>query len=132
MRHEPEDRRGPDDGGGHGEITLFLIGMRINSFWRVRHWWPVLMAMPRMLRELSADPDSGMLGYRLLLGGPRYVQVVQYWSSHERLLAYASAPEGSTARPGRRSTGGYARAGAAWASGTRPMWCRPAPTSPST
>ncbi|MFD7510548.1 DUF4188 domain-containing protein [Streptomyces sp. NPDC059853] len=77
-----------------GEITLFLIGMRINSFWRVRHWWPVLTAMPRMLRELSADPDSGMLGYRLLLGGPRSIQVVQYWSSHERLLAYASAPEG--------------------------------------
>ncbi|AKG45748.1 DUF4188 domain-containing protein [Streptomyces xiamenensis] len=77
-----------------GEVTLFLIGMRINSFWRVRHWGPLLRAMPRMLRELSRDPDSGLLGYRLLWGGPRLIYVVQYWSSHERLMAYASAPDG--------------------------------------
>ncbi len=38
-----------------GEVTVFLIGMRINSFVRVRGWWPVFRAMPAMLRELAAD-----------------------------------------------------------------------------
>ncbi|MEV8337838.1 DUF4188 domain-containing protein [Leucobacter sp. NPDC077196] len=50
---------------------------------------PVFSAMPRMLRELSADPDSGLLGFSLNFGagGP---SVVQYWSSVEKLYAYAS------------------------------------------
>ncbi|MDT0308240.1 DUF4188 domain-containing protein [Streptomyces sp. DSM 44917] len=78
---------------GDREATVFLIGMRINSFWRVRSWWPVFTAMPRMLRELSKAPGSGFLGYRLLLGGPRLIYTVQYWASHEQLLAYASAPD---------------------------------------
>ncbi|MDK1475057.1 DUF4188 domain-containing protein [Streptomyces sp. 549] len=76
-----------------GEITVFLIGMRINRFRDVRSWWPALSAMPRMLRELADDPDSGLLAARNLLGGPRLFYLVQYWESHEKLLAYASAPE---------------------------------------
>jgi hypothetical protein len=76
-----------------GEVTVFLIGMRINSLWRVRSWWPVFTAMPGMLRELSRDPDSGLLGYRQLVSG-RVIYLVQYWSSHEKLLAYASDPAG--------------------------------------
>ncbi|WP_104531077.1 DUF4188 domain-containing protein [Streptomyces specialis] len=79
---------GTDDG-----VTVFLIGMRINDFRHPRSWWPVFTAMPRMLKELSRDPESGLLGYRLLLGGPRLFYVVQYWSSEEKLLAYASAPD---------------------------------------
>ncbi|MGW7368145.1 DUF4188 domain-containing protein [Streptomyces sp. NPDC054841] len=74
-------------------VTVFLIGMRINSFRAVRSWWPTFTAMPRMLRELSKDKDSGLLGYRLLLGGPRVIYTVQYWESAEKLLAYASAPD---------------------------------------
>jgi hypothetical protein len=72
-----------------GEVTLFLIGMRINSFWRVRSWWPTFRAMPGMLRELARDKESGLLGYRMLFGGPRLIYIVQYWSSHEKLLVYA-------------------------------------------
>jgi hypothetical protein len=75
-------------------VTVFLIGIRINSLFAVRSWWPTLMAMPRMLKELSLDGESGLLGYRLLLGGPRLLYVVQYWESADRLLAYASAPDG--------------------------------------
>jgi hypothetical protein len=76
-----------------GDVVVFLIGMRINSFWRVRSWWPVFRAMPGMLRELSRDRESGMLGHQLLFGGPRLIYLVQHWSSHEKLLAYASAPD---------------------------------------
>ena len=52
---------------------------------------PAFNAMPRMLKELSIDPDSGLLGFELLLGsgGP---YVVQYWSSIDKLYAYASEP----------------------------------------
>jgi hypothetical protein len=74
-----------------GELVVFHIGMQINRWWRPDLWLPVFSAMPRMLRELSVDPDSGFLGYELLLGagGP---YVVQYWSSVEKLYAYASNP----------------------------------------
>ena len=63
-----------------GELVVFHIGMQINKPWRPDLWLPVFGAMPRMLRELSMDPDSGLLGYALLIGrgGP---YVVQYWSS---------------------------------------------------
>jgi hypothetical protein len=74
-----------------GELVVFHIGMQINRWWRVDRWLPVFLAMPRMLRELSIDPDSGLLGFHLLVGsgGP---YVVQYWSSLDKLYAYASSP----------------------------------------
>lgn len=73
----------------HGELVVFLIGCTINKIHRPDHWWPMLTAMPRMLRELSAEPDSGLLGYRLLLEGRNPV-VVQYWDSLEKLYSYAA------------------------------------------
>ncbi|WP_441249429.1 DUF4188 domain-containing protein [Kitasatospora sp. McL0602] len=76
-----------------GEVTVFLIGMRINHFWALHHWFPVFVQMPRMLKELSKHPDGGLLGYHLLTGSPRTYYVVQYWESKEKLLAYAAAPE---------------------------------------
>jgi hypothetical protein len=74
-----------------GELVVFHIGMQINRWWRPDLWLPVFIAMPRMLRELSVDPDSGMLGYALLLGS-RGPYVVQYWSSIDKLYDYASSP----------------------------------------
>jgi hypothetical protein len=73
-----------------GELVVFLIGMRINKPWRLDAWLPTFMAMPKMLAELSRDKESGFLGYRLTLGagGPL---LVQYWDSHDKLYAYASA-----------------------------------------
>lgn len=74
-----------------GELVVFHIGMQINRWWRPDLWAPAFAAMPQMLRELSADENSGLLGYELLLGrgGP---YVVQYWSSINKLYAYASNP----------------------------------------
>jgi hypothetical protein len=80
-----------------GELVVFLIGMRINQPLRPNLWLPVFRAMPGMLAELSADPDSGLMGYELTLGrgGPL---VIQYWESVDKLYAYASDPN-STHRP---------------------------------
>ncbi|MYV48458.1 DUF4188 domain-containing protein [Streptomyces sp. SID2888] len=76
-----------------GEMVVFLIGVRINSFTAVRSWWPVLSAMGPMLKELVDDRDSGLLGYESQLSGVREVGYVQYWESREKLLAYAAAPD---------------------------------------
>ena len=74
-----------------GNVVVFLIGMRINRFRAVRAWLPVFRAMPRMLRELAAEPAHGLLAHRLLLSGPREFAVLQYWESADKLLSYASA-----------------------------------------
>ncbi len=75
-----------------GELVVFLIGMKIRQPWRPDLWFPVFQAMPKMLRELAADPESGILGYRLVMD-PRGPWVVQYWSSVDKLYDYASDPD---------------------------------------
>jgi hypothetical protein len=76
-----------------GDFVVFRIGMRINAFWKVHKWLPVFIAMPRMLRELDADPESGLLGYQTHLG-VRNVMLTQYWRSFEELRTYARDSEG--------------------------------------
>ena len=80
-----------------GELVVFLIGMRINQPWRPDRWLPTFMAMTPMLTELSKDPDSGLLGWRMTFGngGPT---MIQYWSSKDKLYAYASSQD-ATHRP---------------------------------
>ena len=70
-----------------GEVVVFLIGMRINRLWKVHKWWPVARAMPRMLRELTRDPASGLLGFESWVGNPTVS--LQYWRSFEHLERYA-------------------------------------------
>jgi hypothetical protein len=67
-----------------GDFVVFLIGMRINKPWKIHKWLPMFLAMPRMLKELAANPDSGFLGH---IFGPRVI--VQYWRSFDQLEAYA-------------------------------------------
>jgi Domain of unknown function (DUF4188) len=73
-----------------GDVVVFLIGMRINRFRSVRSWFPVFWGMRRMLGELSADGESGLLHYQLLTANPRVFVVVEYWESKEKLFAYAA------------------------------------------
>jgi hypothetical protein len=77
-----------------GELVVFLIGMRVNKPWRPDAWLPTALAMPRMLAELARDPDSGLLGVRMTVGAGGPV-LVQYWSSQEKLYAYASDAAGA-------------------------------------
>lgn len=70
-----------------GEVAVFLIGVRINRPWKIHKWLPVTLAMPRMLRELYADPNSGFLGAHFWLG--LTTVILQYWRSFDHLERYA-------------------------------------------
>lgn len=72
--------------------VVFLIGMRITSFWRVWDWLPVFVAMPGMIRELSQHPELGLLGARSWMSW-RLTMVQQYWASMDQLMAYAADRE---------------------------------------
>ena len=37
-----------------GDFVVFLIGMRVNRWWKVHQWVRVAAAMPRMIHELLA------------------------------------------------------------------------------
>jgi len=74
------------------DTVVFLIGMRINRWRSVLAWWPVFMGMPRMLRELFTHPEPGMLDARTEVGWRR-ATVIQYWTSMDALLAYATAAD---------------------------------------
>ncbi|AOP47980.1 DUF4188 domain-containing protein [Streptomyces lydicus] len=76
-----------------GDVVVLLIGMRINRFWAVHLWLPVMLGMFRMLRELENDPARGLRSRVLLTASPRTYYVVQYWESKEKLYAYATASD---------------------------------------
>jgi hypothetical protein len=76
-----------------GDFVVFLIGMRINKPLKVSKWWPMFMAMPKMLKELDRAPreETGFLGHNGLSLGT----TVQYWRSFDHLERYARSQEAS-------------------------------------
>ncbi|GEM84832.1 DUF4188 domain-containing protein [Meiothermus hypogaeus] len=74
-----------------GPLVVFLIGVRINNWWRFREWLPVVQAMRPMIQYLYHHPESGFLG----LGGQwlsmdfRGLLMVQYWRSSNDLERFA-------------------------------------------
>jgi len=69
------------------EFVVFLIGMRINKWWKIHKWLPVAMAMPKMIKELYENPEMGFISQESW--GGRTSIMVQYWQSFEHLEAYA-------------------------------------------
>lgn len=91
---------GPDQ-----SYVVFLIGMRVNSFWRLNKWVPIAKTMPKMLKALSSDPSLGMLHcesfFRLC---PLTTCLVSYWKdfeSLERFSKLAGSPDSHLAVWGR-------------------------------
>ena len=76
-------------GSMDGDFVVFLIGMRINRWWKVHQWARVAMAMQRMLGELTARPELGFLGAESWFG--RTTLMLQYWRSMEALFDYAKS-----------------------------------------
>lgn len=75
-----------------GNFVVFMIGMRVNRWWKPWRWLPVLVAMGRMLAELARQPGLGLLHARGQFGFPN-LMVLQYWRSFADLHAYAQAPD---------------------------------------
>ena len=92
--HGAHAARAPLTDRWEGELVVFLIGMRINRWWRPDLWVPVLGSMIRMLRELRSDPARGLLGYSTAGWGNPLV-ILQYWSSETALHEFATAATGT-------------------------------------
>ncbi len=75
--------------GIEGDFVVFLIGMRVNRPLRPDRYLPVFLAMSRMLHELYARPELGLLSHESWFG--RTTLMVQYWRSLPHLLDYAKA-----------------------------------------
>ncbi len=69
-------------------FVVFLIGMRINQWWRFDKWVPVSAAMGPMLQTLFTHPEKGFLHaeFYLNFSGP---VLIQYWRSFEDLEKFA-------------------------------------------
>ena len=74
-----------------GEFVVFLIGMRINKPWKIHKWLPVLLSMPKMLKELYLNPEMGFISQESWFG--RTTIMVQYWKSFEHLENYAKSKD---------------------------------------
>lgn len=72
-------------------FVVFLIGVSINRVAAIHRWFPVVAAMPPMLKELASHPEKGMLSSRVYVSWPA-IMVVQYWRSFDDLEAFARNP----------------------------------------
>jgi hypothetical protein len=70
-----------------GDFVVFLIGMRFNKPLKIHKWWPVVTAMPKMLKVIDSHPELGCLGYQQWIG--RTSMIVQYWRDFESLDRFA-------------------------------------------
>jgi Domain of unknown function (DUF4188) len=72
-------------------FVVFLIGMRINKWWRLDKWLPVASAMTPMLTTLFTHPEKGFLHGEFFwnFSGP---VIIQYWRSFDALEKFAREP----------------------------------------
>ncbi|NUR06127.1 MAG: DUF4188 domain-containing protein [Nocardioidaceae bacterium] len=76
-----------------GDFVVFLIGAHLTRG-RLRHAFGDLggrRGMMHMLKELTHDPESGLLGFEMSTFGKI---IVQYWRSFEHLERFANDPDG--------------------------------------
>jgi hypothetical protein len=74
--------------------------MRFNHPLRIGKWWPVAVAMPRMLKVLSQHPELGCLGFQQWFG--RTTILVQYWRDFDSLDRFARDTSLPHLKPWRR------------------------------
>jgi len=71
-----------------GDFVIFVIGLRINKPWKIHKWLPLTKTMPRMIKDLEAQPELGLLAHI-----PGFKASIQYWRSFEHLEAYAQSKD---------------------------------------
>ena len=72
-------------------FVVFLIGMRINKWWRFDKWVPVTNAMGPMLTTLFRNPEKGFL-HSEYFWNLNTIALIQYWRSFEDLEKFARQP----------------------------------------
>ncbi len=80
-------------------ITVFLIGMRANRWWKLGRVASVAREMPRMLAHLAGHPEAGMLGCHSWFG--RTTLLLSYWQSPEHLQRFAADRDAPHQQPWR-------------------------------
>lgn len=81
-------------------VTVFLIGFRVNRWWKLAKIARTFAAMPRMLKHLMKHPDTGLLGFHNWFG--RTTILLSYWQSPEHLQRFAADREAPHLEPWRR------------------------------
>jgi len=66
---------------------VFLIGLRINNFWKIHQWWRLVLTLPKILKELRQQKVAGFITGHLWYG--RNILMVQYWDDFKSLEQYA-------------------------------------------
>ena len=72
-------------------FVVFLIGMRINKWWRFDKWMPVASAMGPMINTLFTHPEKGFLHAEMFWKFGMSA-MLQYWRSFEDLESFARNP----------------------------------------
>jgi hypothetical protein len=101
-----------------GDFVVFIIGARLNRWWKLPRYLWFFAAMPKMLAEVAADPRSGDVGIwheTFLVRAGEYACI--YNNMRLRGLAKAAqhidatgAAHTATGRLGRRDDGDVADA----------------------
>jgi len=68
-------------------FVVFVIGFRINSYWKIHKWLPVLRAFKAIHKELDNKSEIGCMGFETWSGRGRLS--IQYWRSYDELISYA-------------------------------------------
>lgn len=82
------------------DVTVFLIGMRVNTPWRVDRWLPIIGDMARMQIHLAKHPEAGMLHAENWFG--RTTLMLSYWKDPQSLQDFAANQESPHLEPWRR------------------------------
>jgi hypothetical protein len=77
-----------------GPFVLFMIGAKVNRPWKLGVTARFLATMPRMLGELAAAPELGLLHVRQHFDlASLSATLIQYWRSFDLLEAYARSAD---------------------------------------
>lgn len=82
------------------DVTVFLIGMRVNTPYRVDRWLPVMKQMAVMQAHLARHPEKGLLGAHNWFG--RTTLLLSYWKDPQSLQAFAADRDAPHLEPWRK------------------------------
>ena len=85
---------------GDTDVTVFLIGMRVNRLYRIDRWAPIIKDMAVMQRHLAQHPEDGLLHLENWFG--RTTLLLSYWRDPQSIQAFASNTDAPHLEPWRR------------------------------